>query len=87
MEQADQCLLKVSPEQRFYRTAELTAMPVRDYVGDFRVQENDEKTSTLVWSCAFKVELDDPAGAFDDLEILKRAGLENLKILEDGAST
>jgi mxaD protein len=53
-------LIDRSPEERFYRYKILsTALPVRGYVGELRVDDNGDGTSTVVFSARFEPTLKD----------------------------
>ena len=75
-------LLKIEPHGYLYRMEE-TAMPVRDYVAEFRIEDNGDHTSTVIWSAAFVASDDD-----DDTVALVRnflkAGLDNLSAMHSG---
>jgi hypothetical protein len=48
-------LIKGDPGQHFYRyRMESSPMPVRDYIGELRVEDNGDGTSTVVWSAEFE---------------------------------
>lgn len=48
-------LLEASSDGHFYRyTMESTGMPVRDYVGELRVENDGDSGSTVVWSAEFE---------------------------------
>ncbi len=48
-------LTESAPGQRFYRyRIETSPMPVRDFVAEFRVDDNGDGTSTVVWSAEFE---------------------------------
>ena len=53
-------LIDRSPEKRFYRYRILsTPLPVRNYVGELRVDDNGDGTSTVVFSARFEPTLAD----------------------------
>ena len=55
-------LLEISPSHHFYRYAMVSsAMPLRSYVGDFRVRENQDGTSIVLWTSDFVATQDDRA--------------------------
>ena len=48
-------LTESAPGQRVYRyRIESSPIPVRDYVAEFRVDDNGDGTSTVVWSAEFE---------------------------------
>ena len=53
-------LIDRAPDQRFYRYRIIsTALPVRNYVGELRVDDNGDGTSTVVFSARFEPTLAD----------------------------
>lgn len=53
-------LIDRSSERRFYRYRILsTPLPVRDYVGELRVDDNGDGTSTVVYSASFQPTITD----------------------------
>jgi len=53
--------------------------PVVDYVNELRARDDGGGTSTVVWSCEFRVTSDDEAGATSMIRDFVKAGLDNLK--------
>ncbi|MGY4622445.1 SRPBCC family protein [Bradyrhizobium sp. USDA 4486] len=48
-------LLEATPAKHLYRyRMEKTAMPVRDYSAEFRIEDNHDGTSTVVWLAEFE---------------------------------
>ncbi|AEH90818.1 SRPBCC family protein [Mesorhizobium opportunistum] len=71
-------LFETDAEQHFYRYGiESTTMPVRDYVAEFKVQDNHDGTSTVVWLAEFQPEADEPK-ATEAIRDFLRTGLNNL---------
>lgn len=68
-------LLESAPERRSYRYRIVsTPAPVRDYAAEFRVEDNGDGTSTVVWSAEFEPTVKD----FQTTEIIRsflKAGL------------
>jgi Polyketide cyclase / dehydrase and lipid transport len=75
-------LLQVAPHRYLYRI-ENTAMPVRDYVAELRVEDNGDHTSTVIWSAAFVTQDDDEDTVAVVRKFLK-AGLDNLSAMHSG---
>jgi hypothetical protein len=49
-------LKSARPEERWYcYVIELSSMPVHNYFGELRVEDNGDNTSTVVWSADFEV--------------------------------
>ena len=74
-------LLEASPEKHFYRyRMESGGMPVRDYVGELRIEDDGDSGSTVVWEAEFE-----PAGGGDERQIAEsvhgflKAGLDQLE--------
>jgi mxaD protein len=73
-------LLESSPQRRFYRyRMETTRMPVRDYVGELRVENDGESGSTVVWSADFEPSGADEARVAESVHSFISAGLHNLE--------
>jgi len=73
-------LLEAAPGERHYRyKMETTPLPVSDYVGEFRVDDNGDGTSTIAWSAEFQVRSDDEAGVVEMIRAFLKAGLDNLR--------
>jgi mxaD protein len=71
-------LLEMHPDRHAYRyRMEGSAMPVRDYVAELKVEDNGDKTSTVVWSAEFEPTADDAKTA-DTVRGFLRAGLDNI---------
>ena len=79
-EEQTERLQAVSPSRHMYRyTIEHTAMPVCDYLGEFRVVPEDETRSCVVWSVRFELTAD---GSGKDIESVRKflhTGTESLK--------
>ena len=72
-------LVDCMPGRHSYRyRMEKTAMPVRDYTAELRVDDNHDGTSTVVWSAEFEPLADDRKAAENVRSFLK-AGLDNLE--------
>ena len=77
-----QRLLEMAPEHHRYRyRMEITALPVRDYVGELRVEGNADQTSTVKWSAEFEPTSGDEAGTAQTIRGFLKAGLDNLRAL------
>ena len=75
-------LLEMAPEHHRYRyRMEITALPVRDYVGELRVEGNADQTSTVKWSAEFEPTSGDEAGTAQTIRGFLKAGLDNLRAL------
>lgn len=81
-------LLELSPEGHFYTyRMESSAMPVRDYVGELRVEDDGDSGSTVIWSAEFE-----PAGGGDERQIAQsvhsflKTGLDHLERMHRAAS-
>jgi len=75
-------LLKIEPHGYLYRMEE-TALPLRDYVAELRVQDNGDHTSTVIWSAAF-VAKDGDEGTVAAVRNFLKAGLDNLSAMHSG---
>jgi hypothetical protein len=72
-------LLEWNGPQRFYRyRMECGVLPVRDCVGELRVIDNGDGSSTARWSSDFTVTSGDEATAVGAMRSFLRAGLDNL---------
>lgn len=73
-------LQEIDAAGHFYRyTMESSAMPVRDYMAEFRVQPGGDGTSTVRWTADFETTSDDPASTVDMVQGFLAAGLDSLK--------
>ncbi|TPJ77168.1 acetolactate synthase catalytic subunit [Mesorhizobium sp. B2-6-2] len=71
-------LLEKQPGRHAYRyRMEKTAMPVRDYVSELRVEDNGDETSTVVWSADFEPTADKEK-TVEAIRGFLRAGLDNI---------
>lgn len=71
-------LIEAAPEQHLYRyKMEKTAMPVRQYTAEFRVEDNHDGSSTVVWSAEFEPTSND-AGIVEGVRSFLKAGLDNI---------
>ncbi|WP_407183708.1 SRPBCC family protein [Bradyrhizobium centrosematis] len=74
-------LLEMDVRRHFYRYhIESTKMPIRDYVAEFRIKNNGDKTSTVVWSAEFEPTADS-AETVGIVRGFLRAGLDNIGTL------
>lgn len=72
-------LIEFAPNEHFYRyRMEATAMPVRNYVGEFRIEEAPDHSSRVVWSAHFDLMSDEASGATDVVKSFLKAGLDHL---------
>jgi Polyketide cyclase / dehydrase and lipid transport len=70
----------VDPAQYFYRYAMVSSpMPVSGYVGELRVRNNNDGTSTVLWTSDFTVNSGDEMQTAGMVRDFFAAGLENLK--------
>jgi mxaD protein len=75
-------LLQMAPEHHLYRyRMELSALPVRDYIGELRVEGNPDHTSTVKWSAEFEPTSGDEAGTVQTVRSFLKAGLDHLRAL------
>lgn len=71
-------LIESAPEQHLYRyQMEKTAMPVPDYTAEFRVEDNHDGSSTVVWSAEFESTSND-ARTVESIRSFLKAGLDNI---------
>lgn len=71
-------LIEAAPEQHLYRyQMEKTAMPVRDYTAEFRVDDNHDGSSTVLWSVEFEPTSND-ARTVESIRSFLKAGLDNI---------
>jgi hypothetical protein len=71
-------LLEINADEHFYRyRLESTKMPVSDYVAEFKVEDNGDDTSTVVWSAEFKPQSDE-AKTTEGIRNFLKAGLDNI---------
>lgn len=78
-------LLESSPEDHFYRyRMEATGMPVRDYVGELRVEHDGDSGSTVVWSAEFEPEGDERQVA-EGVHSFIKAALDRLERMHRAA--
>jgi hypothetical protein len=81
-------LIEFAPDQHFYRyEMEFTAMPVRHYVGEFRIEDCPDRTSNVIWSAHFALKSADAAGATETVRSFLKAGLDHLADMHGGAAT
>jgi Polyketide cyclase / dehydrase and lipid transport len=79
-------LIERAPRQRLYRyRMESTPMPVRNYIGEFRIDDNPDRTSTVVWRADFDVSPDNERAAVETVRAFLKSGLEELKSLHSPA--
>jgi hypothetical protein len=72
-------LLEWNGAQRFYRYAMACGvLPVKDCVGELRVDDNGDGTSTIRWSSDFEVTDGHETGGASAVEAFLKAGLDNL---------
>jgi polyketide cyclase/dehydrase/lipid transport protein len=75
-------LLELEPARHFYRyRMEATAMPVRNYVGEFRVDDNGDRSSTVVWSARFDVTTADENNTVRTIRDFFKTGLAYIETL------
>lgn len=71
-------LLEAAPARHSYRyRMEKTAMPVRDYTAELRVNDNHDGSSTVVWSAEFEPTSDE-ARTVENVRNFLKAGLDNI---------
>jgi len=79
-------LLEFAREQHFYRyRMESTALPVRNYIGEFRVEDCADQTSNVVWSARFDLTSADASDAVEGVRSFMKAGLDHLARLHRSA--
>ena len=70
----------VDPNRHIYRyQMESTSLPVRDYVGEFRVDDSGDGTSTLTWSAQFDISAGEENEIVEMIESFLEAGVDSLK--------
>ena len=80
-------LQHIDERRHVYRyVMESTALPVRDYVGEFRIDDNGDGTSTVVWSAQFEPVKADPDDVIGMIGAFLKAGTDNLSVLYGSAS-
>ena len=80
-------LIEFAPDQHFYRyVMDSTAMPVRHYVGEFRIEDGADRTSNVIWSANFALKSADAAGATETVRSFLKAGLDHLAELHGAAA-
>lgn len=73
-------LQEVDPTSHFYRYVMLSSpMPISGYISEFRVEDNDERTSTVSWTSDFQVRPEDEAKIVGTVREFLTAGLQSLK--------
>lgn len=71
-------LLEMLPGHHAYRyRMEKTAMPVRDYIAELKVEDNGDETSAVIWSADFEPTADN-AKTVEAIRGFLRAGLDNI---------
>jgi hypothetical protein len=79
-------LLETVPGQHFYRyRMEKTAMLVRDYTAELRVEDNHDGSSTVIWSAEFEP-MSDETKTIEGIRSFLRTGLDNIAALHGKAS-
>ena len=69
-----------NPQQHWYRYVLLsTPLPVKDYVGTFRVLACDAATSIVCWSSDFRIISGNEDEVIDAIHKFLEVGLQNLK--------
>lgn len=63
----------------YHYTMESTALPVRDYVGEFRIDDNGDGTSTVTWSARFDVSEGVDDEVVEMIGGFLKAGIHNLE--------
>lgn len=80
-------LMEFAPGRRTYRYDMVsTLLPEKNYVGEFRVEDNGDGTSTVVWSGTFEDTSGDEARTVEAVRDFLRAGLDNLAALYGNAA-
>jgi hypothetical protein len=78
-------LVDVEPEQHRYRyKMESTPLPVGNYVGEFRIESDDDESS-VVWAADFDVTKGDEAKTVDEVREFLRSGLDQLRAAYGGS--
>jgi mxaD protein len=73
-------LQQTMPHRHLYRyTIERSALPIRDYVGELKVDDNGNDTSTVTWASYFDVTDGEEAKVERKIEGFLQAGLDRLK--------
>ncbi|MBO0829877.1 MAG: SRPBCC family protein, partial [Streptosporangiales bacterium] len=76
-------LQEVDPTRRLYRyVMESTAMPVRDYRAELRVEPDGDGGSTVRWTSDFEVTGDDHDGTAEVIRGFLDAGLRNIPAVQ-----
>ncbi|RQH15027.1 alpha/beta fold hydrolase [Bradyrhizobium sp. RP6] len=71
-------LLEVAPDHRGYRyLIDETAMPVRDYVAEFRIIDDRDGASTVQWSVQFELTMHDAMTA-EGIRTFIKTGLDSI---------
>jgi hypothetical protein len=79
-------LVDVEPEQHRYRyKMESTPLPVGNYVGEFRIESDDEHESSVVWAADFDVTKGDEATTVGEVRQFLRSGLDQLRAAYGGS--
>lgn len=79
-------LLETSPRAHFYRyRMESSGMPVRDYVGELRVESDGDSGSNVVWSAEFEAAGGNERKVAQSVLGFFKAGLHNLERLHRGS--
>src|SRR5262249_47240260 len=72
-------LQQTKPHQHVYRyTIERSALPIKGYVGEFKIDDNGDGTSTVTWSSSFDVTDGEEAKVEQKVEGFLRAALAHL---------
>jgi mxaD protein len=81
-------LEEIHPSERSYRyTIVSTPMPLKNYAGEFRVDDNHDGTSTVVWKSDFEVNPNDKAKTVAMVQGFLDAGLESVRKQYSSGST
>lgn len=72
-------LQALDPARHLYRySMEKTSMPVRDYLGEFRIDSAGDAASTVVWSAQFELTADGDGRTVESVRHFLHAGTESL---------
>jgi mxaD protein len=72
-------LLENAPERHYYRYEIVsTPMPVKNYVAEFQIEDPDDGTSVVAWSCEFDPTAANEANIEKMIYLFFKAGLDSL---------
>lgn len=73
-------LKEIAPAQHRYRYEMVSSpMPVKDYVGEFAIHDNDARHSTVVWTADFDATSSDPDEVTAVVRQFLTTGVESLQ--------